>query len=383
MNCLGMSARTAVVLGAVAVGLPFFSPMLRARRGPAAHTGATILELERDVPELMKKDGVPGIAIALIRNGKTTWVHGFGMKEATKDQPVTGETVFEAASLSKPVFAYGVLKLVELGKLGLDTPLTTYLPKPYIAGDERLGKITARIVLSHRTGFPNWRGDDGLLPIYFTPGERFSYSGEGYVYLQRVVEQITGKPLNDYMTEAVFRPLGMTSSSYVWRHEFDALTATGHDANGKPVDKWKPTEAGVASTLNTTARDYALFVEAVLDGKGLKAATVREMETSQVALDPDCRICVKHEPKQLSKNLFWGLGWGIERNDGRDEIWHWGDNGAFKAFVMAEPKTKSGIVMFANSENGLELARPIVDEAMGEKSLAFDWLSGPAFGPAN
>jgi CubicO group peptidase (beta-lactamase class C family) len=175
----------------------------------------------------------------------------------------------------------------------------------------------------------------------------------------------------------------MTSSSYVWRHEFDALTATGHDANGKPVDKWKPTEAGVASTLNTTARDYALFVEAVLDGKGLKAATVREMETPQVALDPECRICIKHQPKQLSKNLFWGLGWGMERNDGRDEIWPWGDNGAFKAFVMAEPKTKSGVVMFANSENGLALARPIVDEAMEEKSLAFDWLSGPAFGPAN
>src|SRR5208282_205544 len=207
MNCSRMRARTAVVLGAVVVVLPFFSPMLRAKKELAAPAGATILQLERDVPELMKKDGVPGLTMAVIRGGKTTWVHGFGIKEATTGQPVTVETVFEAASLSKPVFAYGVLKLVELGKLGLDIPLTTYLPKPYIAGDERLAKITARIVLSHRTGFPNWRGDDGLLPIYFTPGERFSYSGEGYIYLQRVVEQITGKPLNEYMTEAVFAPL--------------------------------------------------------------------------------------------------------------------------------------------------------------------------------
>jgi len=358
----------------VAVSLPFFSPMLRAKWGPAAHTGATILQLERDVPELMKKDGVPGIAIALIRSGKTTWVHGFGMKEAKTDQPVTGETVFEAASLSKPVFAYGVLKLVELGKLGLDVPLTTYLPKPYIAGDERLRKITARIVLSHRTGFPNWRGDDGLLPIYFTPGERFSYSGEGYVYLQRVVEQITGKPLNEYITEAVFTPLGMTTSSYVWRPDFDALTATGHDRDGKPVALWKPKEAGAASTLNTTAKDYALFVEAVLNGKGLKPATLDEMERPQIALDPECRICIKQEPKQLSKNLFWGLGWGIQREDGTDALWHWGDNGAFKCFVMAEPKTKAGVVMFANSENGLEIAKPVIDEAMGAESLAFAWL---------
>src|SRR5271170_5772051 len=242
MNFFGIRTRTAVVLGAVVLGLPFFSPMLRAKREPAAYAGATILQLEKDVPELMKKDGVPGLAMAVIRDGKTTWVHGFGLKEVKTGQPVTGETVFEAASLSKPVFAYGVLKLVEQGKLGLDDPLTNYLPKPYIAGDDRLVKITARIVLSHRTGFPNWRGDDGLLPIYFTRGERFSYSGEGYVYLQRVVEQITGKPLNEYITEAVFTPLGMTSSSYVWRPDFDALTATGYDSDGKPDKLVKPTD---------------------------------------------------------------------------------------------------------------------------------------------
>ncbi len=374
MNCFGMRTRTAVLLGAVVLGLPFFPPMLRAKREPAAYAGATILQLEKDVPELMKKDGVPGLSMAVIRDGKTTWVHGFGIKEAKTGQPVTVETVFEAASLSKPVFAYGVLKLVELGKLGLDVPLTTYLPKPYIPGDERLAKITARIVLSHRTGFPNWRGDDGLLPIYFTPGERFSYSGEGYIYLQRVIEQITGKPLNEYMTEAVFTPLGMTSSSYVWRPDFDALTATGHDSGGKPTELWKPKEAGAASTLNTTAKDYALFVEAVLNGKGLKPATLHEMETPQIALDPECRICIKHEPKELSKNLFWGLGWGIQRKDGSDVLWHWGDNGSFKCFVMADPKTKSGVVMFANSENGLEIAQPVIDEAMGTESPAFDWL---------
>src|SRR5271163_2080685 len=270
MNCLRMRARTAVVLGAVVLGLPFFSPMLRAKKEPTAPAGATILQLERDVPELMKKDGVPGLAMVVIRNGKTTWVHGFGIKETTTGQPVTVETVFEAASLSKPVFAYGVLKLVEQGKLGLDVPLTTYLPKPYIAGDERLAKITARIVLSHRTGFPNWRGDDGLLPIYFSPGERFSYSGEGYIYLQHVVAQITGKPLDVYTDEVVFKPSGMTNTSYVWRPDFDARTATGHHSDGKPAELWKPKEAGAASTLNTTAKDYALFVEAVLNGKGLK-----------------------------------------------------------------------------------------------------------------
>jgi CubicO group peptidase (beta-lactamase class C family) len=374
MNCLGMRARTAVVLGAIVVGSPVFSPMWQASKAPATSAEATVPQLERDIPELMKKDGVPGLAIAVIRAGKTAWLHGFGLKEVKTGQPVTGETVFEAASLSKPVFTYAVLKLVEQEKLGLDVPLTTYLPKPFVSGDERLAKITARIVLSHRTGFPNWPADDGSVSIYFTPGEKFSYSGEGYIYLQRVVEKITGKPLNEYMTEAVFTPLGMTSSSYVWRPDFDALTATGYESDGKPTELWKPTEALAASSLNTTAKDYALFVEAILNGKGLKPATLREMETPEIALDPECRICIKLEPKRLSKNLFWGLGWGIERKDGTDALWHWGDNGSFKGFVMADPKTKSGVVMFANSENGLEVAKPVVDEAMGRGSLAFEWL---------
>ena len=98
------------------------------------------------------------------------------------------------------------------------------------------------------------------------------------------------------------------------------------------------------------------------------------METPEIALDPECRICIKREPKQLSKNLYWGLGWGIQRKGGNEALWHSGDNGAFKAFVMIVPKTKSGVVMFANSENGLEIAKPLIDEAMGTESLAFEWL---------
>jgi CubicO group peptidase (beta-lactamase class C family) len=369
----GMRVRTVVLVAMLSASPSLFSPILRARNESKASTDATIPKLESDATELMKKDHVPGLEIGVIRDGKTTWLHAFGVKDVKSNQPVTNETTFEAASLSKPVFAYAVLKLVEQGKLGLDVPLTTYLPKPYIEGDERLAKITARLILSHRSGLPNWPADDGL-HIYFTPAERFSYSGAGYIYLQRVVEQITGKPLNEYMTEAVFTPLGMTSSSYVWRAEFDALTATGHDEKETPEKKWKPDEAGAASTLNTTAHDYALFVEAILNRKGLKPATLHEMETPQVALDPTCRICIKQEPKTLSTTLFWGLGWGIQRKDGREELWHWGDNGNFKAFVMAEPKSKSAVVIFTNSANGLELAHPLIDDAMGTDALAFDWL---------
>ena len=337
-------------------------------------------QLEKDIPELMHQADVPGLAIAVLRHGKSFWQRDFGVKNTTTNEPVTDYTIFEAASLSKPVFAYAVLKLVDQGKLSLDAPLSTYLPKPYIDNnnDDRLAKITARIVLSHRTGFRNWRNDEAL-KIYFTPGERFSYSGEGYVYLQTVVEQITGKPLNDVMNELVFTPLGMTSSSYAWRSDFDARTAYGHDADAIAGNLRKDDHTNAAASLNTTAHDYALFLAAVLNGNGLRPSTLREMETPQIAVDPECTNCTDRSPKQLSKNIFWGLGWGIEQNGTSKTLWHWGDNGAFKCFVVANPARKSAVVMFTNSENGLAIAPAVFREATGSATLAFTWVKYDAY----
>jgi len=334
----------------------------------------TIETLERRLPDLMQQANIPGLAIALLRDGKTYWLHDFGVRNTKSGAPVTPDTIFEAASLSKPVFAYGVLELVDQGKLDLDAPLSKYLPKPYIEGDPRLDKITARLVLSHRTGFRNWRGDGNALAIYFAPGERFSYSGEGFVYLQKVIEQITGKSLNDYMNAAVFAPLGMTSSSYLWRSDYGTRTATGHDVDARPQAKFEPKEANAAATLHTTARDYAAFLNAVLNGKGLKPATVHEMEKPQVAVDPQCTNCTDRAPKELSESVFWGLGVGIQQTAQGESLWHWGDNGAFKCYMLVYPKPKIGLVFFSDSENGLAIASEVVRMAIGGDQPAFHWI---------
>ncbi len=366
------------VPGILAILVPFAAlaqtPAIRSEPPLRKPDPATIASLEKRVPELLKDGTVPGLSLALIRGGKTYWVHAFGVRNAKTGEPVTEQTIFEAASLSKPVFAYGVLKLVEQGKLDLDAPLTKYLPEPYIEGDARLEKITARIVLSHRTGFPNWRGDGNPLTIRFSPGERFSYSGEGFVYLQKVVEQITGRPLNDYMNEAVFQPLGMTSSSYVWRSDYDARTATGHDASGQPGEKNKPEQANAAFSLHTTAGDYALFVEALLHGTGLNRKTLKEMERPQVPVDPECTNCTDRVPRKLSQSVFWGLGVGIQETTEGESLWHWGDNGSFKCYVLAYPKQKFGVVMFMDGENGLAIAPEIVRQAMGGEQPALHWI---------
>jgi len=367
-----------VMAGSVLGCLP---PFVHSQSGHSVKVEASVAKLQADIPVLMKEADVPGMSVAVIRGGKIAWHNNFGVKNSKTAQPVDDNTIFEAASLSKPVFAYAVLRLVEQGKIGLDVPLTKYLPKPYIDGDPRLEKITARFVLSHRTGFPNWRNGDSLT-IHFTPGERFSYSGEGYIYLQRAVEQIEGKPLNDVMNALVFTPLGMTSSSYVWRPDFDERTATGHDSDATPQDWSKEKEALAASTLNTTAHDYALFVAAVVNGVGLKHATFREMETPQIAVNPECTNCTEKVPKELSKNIFWGLGWGIQKNGNDISLWHWGDNGSFKCFVVANPARKSAVVMFTNSENGLAIAPAVVRDATGADHLAFGWIKYDAYDSA-
>ena len=314
--------------------------------------------LAKDIPALMEKAGVPGLSIAVIRGGKTAWTGNFGVRDAGTKKPVANETMFNVGSLSKPVFAFGVLKLVDSGKLKLDEPLAPYLPKEFTAGDPRFQQITARIVLSHRTGFPNWPPDGKPLVIHFTPGERFSYSGAGMVFLQKAIEKITGKPLNDYMEEAVFTPLGMKHSSYVWNPAFESEVAVGHNVGGVPVDLFKADQANAAASLETTAEDYAIFLDTVLRRKGLKPATLREMETPQIAVDPACSNCVEGTPSgKLSMSIFWGLGFGIEKTAQGESLWHWGDNGVFKAFFVVRPTSRSGVVYMTNSENGLSIAR--------------------------
>ena len=209
----------------------------------------------------------------MIKDSRVVYHRGFGVKNTATREPVTDDTVFEAASMTKPVFAYIVLRLVDRGVLTLDAPLYTYLPYEDIAHDDRYKLITARMVLTHRTGFPNWRS--GKLEIKFTPGSEVSYSGEGFVYLGKVVEKLTGKKLVDLCREEVFVPLGIEHASLVWNEDVARLTATGHGGTS-PMVKRKPGEPNVAASLHVNAKNYARFLIAVLQGKGLSQAGRRD-----------------------------------------------------------------------------------------------------------
>ncbi|RAJ95860.1 CubicO group peptidase (beta-lactamase class C family) [Larkinella arboricola] len=327
--------------------------------------------LDRYIVQLMDSAHVPGLSLALIDRNQIVYSQGYGLTKADSTQRVTAETVFDAASLSKPVFAYAVLQLVEEKVLDLDKPLYHYLPYPDVADDERYKLITARMVLSHRSGFPNWRKNrrSRQLPMIGTPGERFGYSGEGFVYLQKVVEKITGKPVNELLTERVFRPLGMTRSSYVWRNDFDSDFAQPHGESGEPEAKWKPVGANMAYSLQTTAPDYARFVLAILNAQGLQPATVRQMLSRQSRL-PQRFL----GSDTLSTSLYWGLGFGLETTATGDYFWHWGDNDSFKCFVMASPAQQKAVVYFTNSGNGLSFITDILKHCIGGEHVVAAFL---------
>lgn len=320
-----------------------------------------VASLETEIPQLMEQAMIPGLSIALIRDGVPVWSKGFGMKNTETSEPVTDTTIYEACSLSKPVFAYAVMKLVEKGKLELDKPLIEYVTDDYIEkeflgrpiDDARFRKITTRMVLSHTPGFPNWRNNQPLT-IQFEPGEKFSYSGEGFGYLQKVVEKVTELPLNDFMQREVFTPLGMTNSSYVWEDRFDKNTASPHGFIPDAGTKRKPNRAHAAATLHTTAVDFAKFLLAIINSINIEQSTVDTMLTPQVTVAPAETTAVA-----------WGLGVGLQQTPDGISYWHWGDNGDFKCFFIAFPKQKLGFVYFTNSFYGLAIRQQITDLAIG------------------
>ncbi|GAB3782651.1 hypothetical protein GCM10028818_38960 [Spirosoma horti] len=328
-------------------------------------------QIDQFITQLMDSTHVPGLSIAVIRGNKLHYSQGYGLTKADSTQRVTSATVFDAASLSKTVFAYAVLQLVEQGKIDLDKPLFEYLPYPDAAEDERYKKITARMVLSHRTGFPNWRKNRRLpqLAMVAAPGERFGYSGEGFFYLQKVVEKITGQPLNVFMTERVFTPLQMTRSSYVWSSAFDNDFALPHNKASEPEPKDKSNYANAAYSLQTTADDYARFLLAILTPTGLKTSSVDQM------LSPQGRLPKKLSGgDSLSPGLSWGLGFGLEHTPNGDYFWHWGDNDTYRCYIVGNRKRQDAVVYFTNSENGLRLIDEITHQFMGFSPSTVDFL---------
>ena len=320
------------------------------------------------VPKLMEQALVPGLQTAVVESGRIN-VLPFGVADVQSRRPVTEQTVFEAASLGKPVLAYAVLKLATNGQIDIDKPVGMYL-EGLTGGFE---KLTARQLLSHTAGLPN-KGSAAPL----TSGDpRFSYSSEGINLLQRVVERISGQPLQDYMDRAVFKPLQMTSSSFVWRDDYVTRKAFGHGFTGASAGRNRISEAQAASSLETTAEDYARFMVAAVRGAGLKPELRGEMLRPQVTLEDGCAVCLGQPRGKLSPH-HWGLGFGLEKHGSRTYAWHWGDNETMQSYAAADVSGDHGIVILTNSANGHSIARQIASTVLGFDAPGYAWVGSYA-----
>jgi CubicO group peptidase (beta-lactamase class C family) len=331
---------------------------------------------QQGIDTLFQNAKITGVQM-VITNKNITQTHYYGKPNTDETNSITGATVFQAASLSKVVMAFITLWLVERNLIALDTPLYRYYRYERIKNDEAAKKITARMVLQHTTGFPNWATNPiskqwagTALSTGFIPGSAWSYSGEGFMFLQFAVEKILNQSLEKIATEEVFSPLQMGSSSFLWRPSFTADGAYGHNKNGELTGRPEAFLPGAAYSMLTTAADYNRFLQAVIIGQGLSKPTHQLMLNDMVS--------VKKKDSSLSEagsHISWALGLGILRNEAGTAIWHWGDNGDFKCFFMAYPATHKSLVYFTNSENGLTVMPQLLNYYFGKHTWwALQWL---------
>jgi len=283
---------------------------------------------------------IPGVSLALIKDGKVVYHKVYGVTNSFTNVPVNDSTLFEAASITKPIFSYAVQRLAERGVIDLDKPLYEYLPFKDIEYDDRYKLITGRHVLTHRTGFPNWR--DGKLVINFTPGTQYSYSGEGMQYLQAVVEKITGKGIEQVLKEEVLDPLAMHHTFFSKNDRLMRLVATGHFDNVPSSDD-PPDSPGMAFSMHTEALEFSKFIIQLLEQKGLSPVTYANM------LSERSPYTYKDDEEKPKYKAYMGESLDVSDSPFGQSFGHGGNNGDFRCDFRVYKDSKMGYVVFTNS----------------------------------
>jgi CubicO group peptidase (beta-lactamase class C family) len=371
----------------------------------AAVFGRTIprpAAIDAVVGKVMAKTGARGLALAVIDGGRVRYVQAYGVRNAGGD-PLRTDTVMYGASLTKSVFAYTIMQLVDQGRLALDTPLAAYLDKPLpdydtqaiypdkygpyrdLAGDPRWQRITPRMALTHSTGLPNfwWSEPNEKLRIHFEPGTRYSYSGEGLILLQFVVEQgskAKGLGLDlGQLTQANFDRLGMTRTSLIWRPDFRPNLADGFTDAGKAIPHDERSKVRVAGSMDTTIADLAKFVAALANGDGLSPASHAEM------VKPQFHIGTAHQfpnfalelpVAQQRKDLFAGLGLVVfDGPQGRGYFKGGHDEQTGNTMVCLQ-KGKRCLLLLSNDVRAEAGFAELVGAILGDTGVPFDWEYG-------
>ncbi len=314
---------------------------------------SAIFDNESEIDKWLIENKVPTLGLGIITNGKLQQVKVFG--ELKKGETAPYNTIFNVASLTKPITAMVTLKLVSAGKWDLDEPIFNHFIDPDIANDPSCKILTTRHILSHQTGFANWRGNnkDGKLHFEFIPGTQYQYSGEGFEYLRKALEAKFQKSINQLASELIFDPLQMTDTKYYWDEKTDSTRyAIGYDSQGIAYETVKNKTANGADNLLTTVEDYGKFLTSILAIEGLSQKVYEEMISHQVS---------------TKKDKYFGLGFEIY-DFGNEEfaLSHGGADEGCQTIVFLFPTTKSGIIIFTNVDDGYKVYEKLLKHYLGE-----------------
>jgi CubicO group peptidase (beta-lactamase class C family) len=351
-------------------------------------------EIDKTVKRLMDAANVQGLNLAILNNKKTVFIKSYGFKNKPDNTLLNTSTIVYAASFSKAVFGYLVMKLVEEKIIDLDKPIYKYLKKPIpdyeyfsdLKNDDRWKLITPRMCLSHTSGLPNVRwfnpkSDEmdslGVIKIYFAPGEKYAYSGEGFKLLQLAVEEITQKNIDELAQEKIFKPLRMTRTGYIWHDSFgDDNVAVGHMNNGAIDSKKKRKEPVAGGSLVTTMADYARFIENVMQQKGIKKSMYKEMLSPQITIHSKTQfppITEETTTENDAIHLSYGLGWGLLDCQYGKAFFKEGNGGAWKNYNINFIDKGTSIIIMINSENGEKIFQELIETIIGNTCIPWRW----------
>lgn len=347
-----------------------------------------------DFSALLSGSGVPAFAMVTVTGGEARYLHQ-GARRRGESAAVDQQTVFQAASLTKPIFAYAFLTLVREGRIDLDRPVHQYLELPNPA-DPRARAITARHLLSHSSGWNNWRNQaSDTLTCAFDPGSRWLYSGEGYYFLQRLMEQVTSQPMAVVLRQRVFDPLGMRHSSVVGLEALDPRLATGHSLDGEPRTPFgRPLLLALRARLAARGESLELAREADVHA-ALRASDPNRPPLPNF-LSPNAASSLLTTTADLGRFLShlvgagrdvasqmltptirrneaiqWGLGLGLEEIGDRPVGWQWGDNPGFKNFLTVDAQAGTGVAILTNGDRGARVYERVLRQVTGIDHPAF------------
>ncbi len=356
----------------------------------AATPVPSAFEVETAAREAMTATGAKGLAIAVIDNGAVISVQAFGHRNAAGD-PLTTDTIMYGASLTKALFGYYTLMLVDEGRLSLDEPVAAMLPRPLpdygnldaygnwgdLAGDERWRSVTPRMVLNHATGFANFSflEPDGKLRFHFDPGYRYGYSGEGIMLLQFGMEQGLGLAVGDEIQRRIFTPLGMTDASLRWRPDFAANLADGWKADGSVEPHDERSLVRAAGSLDASISDMARLAAAMVSGWGLSPEARAEFSRPGLPITTRSQFPTLQGEAPVAERPDASAGMGVVVFDGpQGPGWYkGGHNDSTANTLVCIERTKRCLLIMSNDVRAEAAFPSLVLRLLGDTAVPYDW----------